>query len=80
MPHYLLYHRHVSSDCAASFAAWNGFVSELRAVGPMASCAYGAHEVWWWVESPDAPAALALLPKFVSARTLAIRVAPVTVP
>ena len=80
MPHFLLYHRHTSSDCAASFAAWNGFASELRTIAPMASCAYGAHEVWWSVESADARAALALLPNYVAARTLAIRVAPVTVP
>ena len=30
MHQYVVYHRHAPSDCAASFAAWNGFHSELR--------------------------------------------------
>lgn len=80
MSQYLLYHRHPSNDCAASFAAWNGFTSELRGVEAMSSCVHGAHEIWWWVGATDPSAALALLPDFVAARTLAIRVAPVTVP
>jgi len=80
MSQYLLYHRHTSSDCAASFAAWNAFTSELRGVQAMSSCAHGAHEIWWWVEAADARSARALLPAFVAAGTLVIRVAPVTVP
>ncbi|MGD9996533.1 MAG: hypothetical protein AB7L17_19295 [Ilumatobacteraceae bacterium] len=80
MSHYLLYHRHPPSECAASFAAWNAFASDLRGTEAMSTCGHGAHEVWWWVEADDARGALAVLPRFVAARTLAIRVAPVTIP
>jgi hypothetical protein len=80
MNHYLLYHHHASSDCAASFAAWNAFSSELRGAAAMSTCAYGAHEIWWWAEAADVHAALALLPNYVAERTLAIRVKPLTTP
>jgi hypothetical protein len=80
MKHYLLYHRHASSDCAASFAAWNAFSSELRGAAAMSTCACGAHEIWWWAEAADVRAALALLPNYVAERTLAIRVKPLTTP
>ncbi len=80
MSHFLLYHRHPPSDCAASFAAWNAFASELRGAEVMATCAHGAHEIWWWTEATDVRTALALLPNYVAERTLAIRVEPVTIP
>jgi len=80
MNHYLLYHRHAPNDCAASFAAWNAFASEMRGTEAMSTCAYGAHEIWWWAEATDVRAAMAALPNYVAERTLAIRVAPVTVP
>ncbi len=79
MNHYLLYHRHASSDCAASFAAWNAFASDLRGAEAMSTCAFGAHEIWWWADAADVRAALTLLPGYVAERTLAIRVEAVTV-
>ncbi len=78
MNHYLLYHRHASSDCAAAFAAWNAFSSELSGATAMSSCPFGAHEIWWWTEAADLRAALTRLPKYVAERTLAIRVEPLT--
>jgi hypothetical protein len=80
MPHFLLYHRHPSADCAATFAAWKAFASELRDTDAMSTCAHGAHEIWWWVQAHDTASALATLPEFVAARTLAIRVSPVSIP
>ena len=80
MNHYLLYHRHASSDCAASFAAWNAFSSELRGAAAMSTCAYGGHEIWWSAEAADVRAALTLLPNYVAGRTLAIRVKPLSTP
>lgn len=80
MNHYLLYHRHASSDCAASFAAWNAFASEMRGAEAMSTCVHGAHEIWWLTEATDVRAALAVLPNYVAERTLAIRVEPITIP
>jgi hypothetical protein len=80
MPEYVLYHRHAPTDCAASFAAWSGFSSPLRRVSAPATCRFGAHEIWWTVTADDAGDALALLPRFVSSRTIAIRVATIETP
>lgn len=80
MNRYLLYHRHPAQDCAAVFAAWNGFESELRRTEAMSTCAYGGHEIWWWVSAPDHRAARALLPRFVADMTVAARVAPISIP
>jgi hypothetical protein len=80
MNHFLLYHRHASGDCGASFAAWNGFASDLRGTSAMSTCAHNAHEIWWFVDAPDSTGALALLPGFVASRTVAVRVSPVVVP
>ena len=80
MSEFVLYHRHCSGDCAAVFAAWNGFVSPLRGSQPMSTCVFGAHEIWWSVAAGDDRVALALLPKYVADRTVAIRVAAVEIP
>jgi hypothetical protein len=80
MNQYLLYHRHLPGDCAAAFAAWNGFESELRRTEAMSTCAYGGHEIWWWVAAADPRAARSLLPRFVADMTVAIMVAPIAVP
>jgi hypothetical protein len=79
MNHYLLHHRHPPGDCAAVFAAWNGFESDLRNTDAMSSCVYGGHEIWWWVDAADQPAARSLLPRFVAEMTVIVRVAPITV-
>ena len=77
---YVLYHRHAPGDCAASFAAWNGFRSELRRRSAPSTCAFGGHEIWWTVTAPSERDALALLPRFVADRSLTIRCADVPIP
>jgi hypothetical protein len=80
VPLYLLHHQHCPVDCAAAFAAWNGFDSPLRRRAASASCLTGGHAVWWRVHATDAAAALALLPRFVSRRTTAVEVRDVEIP
>lgn len=77
MNKYVLYHRHLSADCAATYAAWNGFDSELRNTTAPSTCRFGGHEIWWTVVVATEAQALALLPTFVAARTLTIRTADV---
>ena len=79
MNDYLLYHRHASTDCAASFAAWSGFRSELRGATPPSTCAFGSHEIWWTVTAASERDALAFLPIYVADRTLAIRTSNVEI-
>lgn len=80
MNQYLLYHRHAGGDCAAAFAAWNGFDGELRGAEAISTCVFGGHEIWWRVEAADQRAAVAYLPSYVAERTLVLRVAAVTIP
>jgi hypothetical protein len=80
MPRFLLAHRHEPNECAAAFAAWQGFDSPLRHGSVPSSCLTGGHGVWWRVEAPDAEGALALLPRFVAERTTAIEVRDVEIP
>jgi hypothetical protein len=79
MEHYLLYHRHAAGDCAASFAAWNGFHSDLRRRAARSTCPFGGHEIWWAVVAENERSALANLPAYVAGRTLAVRVADVEI-
>jgi hypothetical protein len=74
---FVLYHRHASEDCAAVFAAWNGFASPLRGTTTVSSCPFAGHEIWWKVIATNEHAALEQLPKYVATRTVAIRVADV---
>lgn len=80
MPQFILHHRHSPDECAAAFAAWNGFESPLRRRPAAASCLTGGHRVLWRVEAEDGEAAAGLLPRFVAARTEVIEVRDVTVP
>jgi hypothetical protein len=80
MPHFLLHHRHDPAECAAAFAAWNGFASPLRRSQPASTCLSGDHSLWWRVEAVDPAAALALLPRYVACRTVPIEVRDVEVP
>jgi hypothetical protein len=80
MKEFLLYHRHSPNDCAATFAAWNGFRSRLRGTSTFATCSFGAHEIWWNVTAGDEREALSTLPKYISGRTVAIRVGLIEVP
>lgn len=80
MTTYLLSHRHDPDECAAAFAAWSGTTSPLRGDVAWAGCAHGSHEVYWRVQAADPGEALALLPDYVAARTVATSVRDVVTP
>jgi len=80
MTRFLLSHSHRESECETAFAAWADVNSPLRGEVAAAGCAHGDHRVFWWAEAADAEAALALLPDYVAARTLAIPVRDVVTP
>jgi hypothetical protein len=77
---FLLCHRHRPEECRSVFAAFKGFDSPLRRMTTLGTCLGGGHRVWWVVEAADADAALAELPRYVSARTEVIEVAEVRIP
>jgi len=77
---FLLHHRHDEAQCGVAFEAWRGFRSPLRRRPALSTCLAGGHAVWWRVEAPDRPAALALLPPFVAHRTDAIHVRQIDIP
>ena len=80
MPRFLIHHRHASTECGAAFASFKGHDSPLRHRATLASCAFGGHAVWWWVEARGEQEALALLPFFVAQRATATRVREVDIP
>ena len=80
MPLYLLQHRHEAAECATAFAAWAGFTSPLRHRPAPSTCLAGGHAIWWRVSATDGEAALALLPRFVAARTVPTEVRDVDIP
>lgn len=80
MPFFLLHHSHEEHECAAAYAAWQGFDSPLRHGVAPSSCLAGGHGVWWQVEAPDRDAALSLLPRFVAQRTMPIPIREVQIP
>jgi len=80
MASFLLNHRHEPHECAAVFAAWQGFSSPLRHQRAPSTCLAGGHGLWWQVDAPDRAAALAMLPPYVAERTTVIRVAEVPIP
>lgn len=80
MPMFLLHHQHTAAECAAAFAAWQGFDSPLRRHPASSTCLGGGHALWWRVEAPSREAALALLPSYVARRTDAIAVRDVQIP
>jgi hypothetical protein len=80
MPLFLLHHEHNPGECAASFAAWNGFESPLRHHPAPSTCLAGGHAIWWRVQARDMRAALALLPGYVAERTTPIAVRNVEIP
>lgn len=80
MPDFFLQHKHDPGECESAFAAWRSFESPLRGGSAPSTCLAGDHRIWWSVEAPDAPAALALLPDFVASRTEATEVRYVEVP
>ena len=80
MPFFLLNHQHQPHECAAAFAAWQGFQSPLRHVRVPSTCLTGGHGLWWRVQADDRAAALALLPRYVAERTDAVQVRDVEIP
>ena len=80
MPFFLLHHWHEAHECAAAFAAWQGFDSPLRHRLARSSCLTGGHGLWWEVEAANAGDALALLPRFVAQRTTPIQIRKVEIP
>jgi hypothetical protein len=80
MPCFLIHHRHEPHECGAAFAAFKGHESPLRHRATMASCGYGEHAIWWWVEAAGEQEALGQLPFFVAQRASATRVAAVEIP
>jgi hypothetical protein len=80
VPSFLLHHQHRPHECAAAFAAWQGFDSPLRHGHVPSSCLAGEHGLWWQVEATNRGAALALLPRFVADRTKPIPIREVQIP
>jgi hypothetical protein len=80
MAFFLLHHRHAPHECAAAFAAWQGFDSPLRPGLVQSSCLAGGHDLWWRVEAADHSQALGFLPRFVAERTNPIQVRDVQLP
>jgi hypothetical protein len=77
---FVLHHEHRPHECAAAFAAWQGFDSPLRHGLVPSSCLAGGHGLWWTVEAANRASALELLPRFVADRTRAIQVREVEIP
>jgi len=80
MPTFLLCHRHTAAECRFAYAAWKGVDSPLRRRPAVSSCSKGGHMLWWTVDAPDQPGALAQLPGYVADRTDAIEVSQVPIP
>jgi hypothetical protein len=80
MSSFLIQHRHEPPECGVVFAAFKGHDSPLRHRATLASCAFGGHVIWWFVEAASETAALALLPAYVAARATATRVREVEIP
>ena len=80
MPAYLLHHRHEPSECAAAFAAWQGFDSPLRHGRVPSTCLAGGHAIWWRVTAGDPEQALGLLPAYVAQRTDPVEVREIDIP
>jgi hypothetical protein len=80
MATFVLSHVHGPAECAIACAAWKGYSSPLRHGRPLGSCVFGGHRLWWTVEAEDRDAALAQLPPYVAARTIAEEVREVALP
>lgn len=80
MPRYLLEHRHEPRECGVVFASFKGHASPLRHRSTLGSCRSGGHAIWWTVDAASEAEALALLPRYVAARTRATRVGEVEIP
>jgi hypothetical protein len=80
MPRFLLEHAHSPLECGVVFASFKAFDSPLRHHLTVGACDFGTHRIWWDVEATTAAEALAQLPRYVAARTTAIRVREMQTP
>jgi hypothetical protein len=80
MARFLLQHRHEPRDCGVVFASFKGHDSPLRHEAALASCTFGAHEIWWLVDADTPADALGQLPFYVAQRATATQVDWVDVP
>ena len=80
VPAFVIHHRHEPAECGAVFASFQGFVSPLRQRPAAASCHYGGHEIWWFVQADTAARALELVPAYVAKRSAVTRVERVVIP
>ena len=80
MPRFMLQHVHTARECGAVFASFKAFESPLRHEMAVGSCHFGTHRIWWHAEASSGDEALAQLPAYVAARTIAIRVGDIQTP
>ena len=81
MPFFLLHHQHEAHECAAAFAAWQGFESPLRHRRVRVELPLRRTRALVAGGRLRATAqALALLPRFVAQRTHPIQVREVEIP
>jgi hypothetical protein len=80
MSRFLIHHRHEPHECGVVFTAFRGHESPLRHRATFASCGFGGHAIWWWVEAAGEREALALLPYFVAQRATVTMVGEVEIP
>jgi hypothetical protein len=80
MKRFLLHNHHRPDECGVTFAAFKGHGSPLRRHETASSCLTGGHEIWWLVEAETADAALALLPRYVAERSIAMPIRNVLIP
>ena len=72
---------HTARECGVVFASFKGFESPLRHRARRRLVrASATHRIWWEVEAATADEALARLPRYVAARTTAIRVGELQTP
>ena len=80
VPQFMLQHVHTARECGAVFASFKAFDSPLRHQMAVGSCHFGTHWIWWQVEAQSGHEALTQLPRYVAARTTAIRVGEIHTP
>ena len=80
MHRFLIHHSHAPPECGVVFAAFKGHDSPLRHRQTPASCQFGGHSIWWFVDADSESDALALLPPYVASRSTATRVRDVEIP
>jgi hypothetical protein len=80
MPQFVVLHAHQARECRTAYAAWSGFDSPLRKQPALASCATGAHRIYWTITADDEQAALAQPPGWLAQRAEIAEVREVGIP